>query len=175
MVRKKFDFVRFQSNIHDWFTVILCLLTLLCVYRLMMLSYRCFRGRNLIHSIQSVVARSTIVLTMENEEDRPVLPVLTLPMPPGQFAIDNVTPRSLRVQNHCCSAQLLIDWGSSTPFLYHRSLPLSLPNVITVPFTRSQRLTNIINRPYVSAVRLYYDDVIYIIKNTEPQDESSDE
>ena len=129
----------------------------------------------MIHSIQSVVARSTVVMTMENEEDRLVLPVMTLPMAPSQFTIDEVTPRSLRVQNHCCSAQLFIDWGSSKPFLYHRSIPISLPNMISVPFTRSRRLTNIINRPYVSAVRLYYDDVIYVIKNAESQESSSEE
>ena len=75
------------------------------MYRMMVIIYDGFRRRTIIRSIQSVVARSTIVMTMENEEDRLVLPVMTLPMDPSQFTIDEVTPRSLRVQNHCCSAQ----------------------------------------------------------------------
>ena len=170
----EFDFERFQGMVQNWLMVVICLLTILCAYRLVIIVYECFRRRALIHSVRSVVARSTIVMTMENEEDRLVLPVITLPMPPGQFTIDAVSPRSLRVQNHCCSAQLLIDWGSIKPFLYHRSMPISLPSMISVPFTRSRRLNNIINRPYVSAIRLYYDDVIYTIKECTPQEPTTE-
>ena len=118
-------------------------------------------------------ALSTIVVSLSSESDGVVLPMITPPMPPSVFSLKRANPRSLQIQNQCLSSRLMVDWGSANSIHFHDELPITLPTMISVPLTHSRRVFNIINRPHITKVLIYYEDVIYFIKEDKPETTAS--
>ena len=133
--------------------------------------YAVLRSRSLFTPMSHGPAVSTIVVVLESDNDRVMLPVVSLPLTPSLFSIKDNQPRSIRLQNQCCTSQLLIDWGAPGSILFHKTLPIALPGILSVPITRSTRVFNIINRPHATRVLLYYDDVVYVMEKHPNEEE----
>ena len=135
---------------------------------------RCIRrwlqSRGFIRRLNVSCAVSTVVIVLENEMDRVILPLQEFQLPPIVFFIKEVRPRSIQLQYGCGSAHLIVDWGDERAILYHHRAPIAIPSVIVVPLRKSRRVARIVNSPHTTSIRLFYDDVIFFINPLPNQD-----
>ena len=175
MLKNHFVTVANQARVtvwrYDWDSVYLIVAIAVMIAACCLLFKQCrtcLKSRGIISNFEVSCAVSTVVIVLENEMDRVILPIQEYHLPPNVFYLRDAKPRSVQMQTSCCTAHLIVDWGENLGMLYHLKAPLAIPAIIMIPLRRTRRVSNIVNRPHRTYIRIFYDDIVCTIQPFEP-------